>query len=103
VARRAKVKGQEMVRCRAYGHPWVDYGWLAMIVGGLRLWSQDFECSRCKATRHDRRARATFDLLRRWYDLPAGYPGRMSRAEALRALIDEGSPMSEQQESVVGA
>jgi hypothetical protein len=103
MAKRSKIKGQEMERCRAYGHPWIDYGWLPIIAGGLRLWSQDFQCGRCGATRHDRRARGTFKLARRWYDLPTGYPGSLSQAEALQVLIDEGSPMSEQQEAVIGA
>ena len=58
-----------------------------MIQEGLRMWSQDFECGRCKAKRHDRRARRTFALLRRWYELPPGYPGRLTRAEALTALL----------------
>lgn len=103
MTKRARVKGQEMVRCRAYGHPWVDYGWLPLIANGLRMWSQDFECGRCRAIRHDRRARATFKLLRRWYDLPGGYPGSLSQAEALKILIDADPVMSEQQEAVIGA
>jgi len=105
--RRARVKGNEGLRCRAYGHPWIDYGWLPMIQEGLRMWSQDFECGRCKAKRHDRRAFRTFALLRRRYELPSGYPSRLTRAEALTALVEGqeegGTIKSIQGEAVLGA
>lgn len=76
-----------MIRCRAYGHQWLDRGWLAMIRRGVACWSQRFDCQRCNAARDDFRTRATRRLIHRDYTLPDGYPGRMPKADALDVII----------------
>jgi hypothetical protein len=78
-----------MVRCRAYGHPWEDQGWLPMVHGGVSLWSQRFDCTRCKMIRDDHRTRSTLALDWRHYDKPSDYPGRLPKVDAIRILTGE--------------
>ena len=82
---------RNMLKCRAYGHNWLDRGWLPIsaIAKGRSVsgWDQQFTCDRCTAIREDFRARATFKLIRRSYTLPDGYPGDIKQFEALKSLI----------------
>jgi hypothetical protein len=78
-----------MIRCRAYGHPWDDLGWLPVVRG---QYTQTFRCTRCGAQRDDYRLRASLDLTQRIYLLPTGYPGRLPRADAVGILLRGSSP-----------
>lgn len=85
---KAQRRYLEMVRCRAYGHAWEDRGWLPMIWRSLRVWDQLLTCPRCTSTRLDRRSWGTLTIVHREYDQPEDYPGSVSRAEALRILVE---------------
>jgi hypothetical protein len=79
----------KMIKCRAYGHRWDDLGWLALVAGGIRLWSQQFHCDRCDMIRDDRYTFAVMNLEYRVYGKPDGYPGRLPAKEAKKILTGE--------------
>ena len=76
-----------MLKCRAYGHIWIDTGWVSIIFAGSRAYDQTMRCDRCQSNRRDYRARATFKLVSRTYEYETGYPGKIPRAEALKLII----------------
>ena len=77
------------IRCRSmYQHALDDRGWLPKIApGGQKLLEQQLVCLRCGAIRVDQRLRSTRKLTSRWYELPDGYPGKMTQDEALKILF----------------
>ena len=53
---------------------------------GWRGWEQVLTCGRCEGKRTDIRARATLNLVSRYYVLVPEYPGNLTQHDALKTL-----------------
>lgn len=83
------VRDRELLKCRAYGHRWIDRGWVAMIKDAIRGWEQELSCDRCETVRSDFRARGSMRLLGRSYRYKHDdYPGMVKQKSALRDLVE---------------